>query len=202
MIEKLKSIVDTVEFLRQYPDWVKVALGIWFLFSGSLLAVLVILFPKEAAVQIIQIASVTNFSEGLALQIRVKNSSDQQAELIALELSFYESEVPPTTGELQSTESISGNYVVSRDETSGELSARLNQETEKLRAEIQFPIPGREDYAVVSLGLAQKVARKGSDRFQVAIQAPGFPPQKAKFVSAVVIYNEGDRTKAKALPLR
>jgi hypothetical protein len=201
MIEKLKSIVDTVELLRQYPDWVKVALVIWLLFSGSLLGALVILFPKEETVQIIQLVKVANFSGGIAFQVRVKNSTDQQVELVALELSFYESAVPPTAGELQSTDPISGSYVVSSDQTSGELSARLNQEAGALPAAIQYPIPGRDDYSVVSLNLAQKVPRKGSDRFQVAIQASGFPPQKARFASAVVVYNESDRTKAKILAL-
>jgi hypothetical protein len=202
MFEKLKAIVEWFEFVRRYPGWLQLVLVIWLLVSAGVVSAMVVLYPKPESVRIIQLSKVPNLSGGVAFQIRVANSGDTQADLTSLELSFYRDEIPPDAGSLQSTEQISGRYVVTEDEASGQLSTRLNSESDALEATIQFPIPGRKDYAILNVDLAQKVESKGSDRFQVAIRAPGFPPQDAKYVRVVIFYGENDKTKEKIIPFK
>jgi ABC-type Na+ efflux pump permease subunit len=201
MFEKLKALFEWFEFVRRYPGWLQLVLLIWLLLGAGLVSAMVVMYPKPDNVRIIQLSKVPNFSDGIAFQVRVANSGDAQADLTSLELTFYQDAIPPTEGALQSTEQISGRYVVTEDKPAGQLSAQLNSETDALQATIQFPITGRKDYAILSVDLAQNVASKGSDRFQIAIKAADFPPKDAKYVRAVIFYGENDKTKEKVAPL-
>ncbi len=194
-MEKLKEIVDTIDFLSRYPGWLKTTLGLWAVCGLGLLAAMVVLYPKETAVRIIKLSLVPNFQGGVALQLRVTNTSDQQAALVAVELAFYAEKVDPGAGSLQTTEHITGRYEVSGDAEAGVLSARVNREGEQLPVRINFPLPGRKDYAIVVLDLAQKIAAKGTDRFQIALHAAGLPPAGAKYVEAILHYNEDEKTR-------
>lgn len=200
-MEKLKEIVDTVEFLSRYPGWLKTTLGVWALGTLGLFVAMVVLYPKETAVRILKLSLVPDYARGVALQFRVANTSDQQAALVALELAFYATKVPPGAGSLQATESITGRYVVTGDAETGALRAAVNKETESLPVKIKFPLAGRKDYALVVLDLAQKIAAKGTDRFQVALEAVGLPPPGARYVEAILHYGENEKTRAVEIPL-
>jgi hypothetical protein len=202
MMEKLKGIVELFDFLGQYPHWLKIGLLLWVFFSGGLLCAMVVLYPKKVPVTILRVTLIKDAGQGIGFQIRVQNSTDVQAELVALEMEFYESEPSPEDGALQSTESVTGHYTILKNPETGELATKLNNESALLPATISFPIQGRTDYALLTLELAQKIKGKGSDRFEVAIRAPDFPPKEAKYLRTVIQYDDGKRTPAKVQPLQ
>lgn len=200
-MDKLKDLVEGLDFLSRYPGWLKISLVVWAVCSLGLLTAMVILYPKPSAVRIIKLSLVPNFQGGVALQFRVSNTSDQAAGLVAVELAFYATKVPPDAGSLQSTEEITGRYIVRGDAEAGGLIATVNQEAESLPVKVKFPLPSRKDYAIVMLEVAQKIAAKGTDRFQIALQATGLPPAGAKYVEAILHYNEEEKTPPKVIPL-
>ncbi len=200
-MEKLKSIVDTLDFLSRYPGWLKMVLGIWGGCTLGLLVTLVALYPRETSLRILRISLVPDYKRGIAIQFWVANRAEQPAALVALELSFYAAKVAPGEGSLQTTEKLSGRYIVTGEARNGGLAATINQETERLPVSINFPLPARKDYALFTLNLAQKVPAKGTDRFQVAIEAEGLPPPGAKYIEAILHYDDGEKTLPKELAL-
>jgi hypothetical protein len=190
-LDKLKGLVEFFGLFSQYPLWVRILSVFWAAFSCALIVILVVKYPN-LGVRVIDAFKVSRDNRGINLQFRLKNFSDDNAELTSAKLTFYKNSL--NVGGLQSERQLSGKYVVTRDAATGTAVETIGEEKDGLPAEIIFPMQGQDDLAEVTLHLSQEIPKKDGDRFQISVKADNFPPAGSKFVQVVFCYDKDQKT--------
>lgn len=189
------TLSQWLDFFKPYPAWLKVFAGIWVLFTVLLSSLLYAFKPVPMLVKIIDFRVVKNSGTELVLQLRIKNQTDAQVDLMALELEFYDKPFSDEDGLPQTTQYISGRYAVMPMMENGRIGTRVNDEIDLHNASVSVMPDDRPDYALLTLDLVQAVPPKGGDRFEVLVNVPGLPPKEAKTIKATVHFDEGQKTK-------
>ncbi len=134
----------------------------------------------------------------LTLDLLIRNSLPEVAQLVELRLVFYRGQKP--RGGLQVYQRESATYVLIDGVDSNSLSVAEVQTQVRHQTEIKYPFAG-QDYAKVSIPLSQVVSKGETDRFVVRFETKQLPKKGHHNIEATIRYNNDKLTKARTISL-
>jgi hypothetical protein len=199
----MKDFVDSIPFFQSYAVWIRWLIVLWLIYSAALAGILLLsprMTPPEQEVSIDDLRLIKPTAPfNLTLDFLVRNALPQESQLVELKLAFYGKEKP--RGGLQSFNTASAIYLLSEGSEVDQLVAGESSSSLKYETQITFPYEG-QDYAEVSIPIAQRVSKKSVDRFIVQFQTDALPKQSHRNIEAVVRYDGKRLTKTQVVELK
>ena len=189
------NAMNAIPFLQSYPTWVVRLTVVWLALTAVLLASL-LLAPRKPAVagglvvDAFRRFGLENGDAALKLELLVRNLSGDTAQLVELELEFYE-DGKPTGGLMSSTSESAMYYVIDHGTDPGALIVEELPGDRRYEVDVVYPFAGQE-YAELRVPLSRPVTEGATDRFSVILVTEHLPKASHRKVDARIKYN-GDR---------
>src|SRR5258708_576905 len=110
ILDKLRSLVETLEVLLGYPIWLRIVLTIWLILSIGVLVLAVIYFPKPVLKVLDAYQLPGERRDGIGLDFRLQNGTNSKVELTGAKLTF--SRKGTSSGGLQGNREVSAHYII------------------------------------------------------------------------------------------
>jgi hypothetical protein len=192
ILDKLKSLVETLQVFWEYPVWLRIVLTIWLALSVGVLVLAIVYFAGPTLKVLTAYQLPGDRRDGVGFDFLLRNGTKSKVELIGAKLTF--SHKGASLGGLQSNREVSAHYTITRAGRSDKAVARRREDGGESPATINFPFGGREEYAFVDLRMSQQIEKEDGERFQILVRAQSFPPKECDSVEAIFRYDQDKET--------